>query len=312
MKKLVIHIGPPKTASTGLQKFLSHSQFTGDYIYPKFGRVNDGVAHHNIAYELRKHDRYVRTGTGFGELKQLMRETDKNIFVSSEEFVITKAALEPVVQISAQTGFEIEIVYFVRDPLDRLNSMYTQQVKTGMSFDTFKDFLPVGSEDKRLYPFTRHDQVMGWFPKLKIVFVPFIGRKVGDYFSALCQRYGITATAKDFEAINESPSPEEIRFFLENKAIFKAKRFMALIRSEAEAHDFKRKFYGFDPALYDVYRRKFTREYARIDEFPFLEIAEGDKFKLMTERKPYDGSFDEAKYKSFAETVKKKISAEIR
>ena len=111
---------------------------------------------------------------------------------------------------------------------------------------------------------------------------------------------------------HESPSPEEIRFFLENKAIFKAKRFMALIRSEAEAYDFKRKFYGFDQALYEVYRQKFMGEYARIKEFPFLEITEGDKFKLITERKPYDGSFDQAKYKSFAQSVKKKLAAEIR
>ncbi len=311
MKKLVLHIGPPKTASTGLQKFLSESRDTGEYIYPKFGRVKNGVAHHNIAYELRKHDRYEPAETGFFELNKLMRNTKKNVFISSEEFILTRPVLDPIVRISVETGFSLEIVYFVRDPLDRLNSMYTQQVKTGMTFDNFPDFLIIGSEDKRLYPFLRRKQVLQWFPDVEMVLVPFIGRKVGDYFSALCKRYGIEAVPKDFEAINESPSPEEVRFYLENKEIFKGKRFMAWISKAADSYDFKRKFYGFDQPLYEQYRKKFSNEYNRFGEFPFFEIEENDKFKLITQRKPYDGSFDEEKYTRFAKELRARLIAEI-
>ena len=47
-------------------------------------------------------------------------------------------------------GYELEILFFVRDPIARLNSMYTQQIKTFVENSTFTDFIARAQREDKL------------------------------------------------------------------------------------------------------------------------------------------------------------------
>lgn len=134
--RLVIHAGRHKTGTTAIQKFLydnAPALARQGVVYPDVGL--DGVAHHQLAW-------------AYGEGQSgRMRETDKSIWaeiagkcsdntrcviVSSESLyrplIDTNNAREIMDMLP---GFDIEILVYVRNQLDFVESSYAQRVKAG-------------------------------------------------------------------------------------------------------------------------------------------------------------------------------------
>lgn len=137
--RLVVHMGATKTASTYLQKCLSMNEEAlrarGVYM-PRTGRRTSNLNHHNLAWQLLD-DRRFRKGTGDWDALAAELSTDgadaETVLLSSEAFarLASDEALRATFwQHLSGISDNVELLYVVRDPLARINSMYSQTVKT--------------------------------------------------------------------------------------------------------------------------------------------------------------------------------------
>lgn len=144
--RLVIHMGATKTGSTFLQRQLAlNEKILLDYgiFLPMTGRRRGpNVNHHTIAWELVGDRRYHASDGSWDEMVAEINRSDAHIaLISSEAFarLAGDAELRPrFVERLAALPHRVELIYVVREPLARINSMYTQSLKTFGSADGFK------------------------------------------------------------------------------------------------------------------------------------------------------------------------------
>jgi hypothetical protein len=149
--RLVIHLGATKTASTFLQKclFANETLLREHGIYlPKAGRLpwaTDVISHHNLAWELVGDRRFREAHGRWSDMLAEVAQTDaETVLLSTEAF----ARLASDVQLRsfmarrmAELSDDVTLIYVVREPLARINSMYGQSVKTFASVGTFDDYV---------------------------------------------------------------------------------------------------------------------------------------------------------------------------
>jgi hypothetical protein len=147
MRTCFLHIGTHKTGTTSIQTALAQHAETLDksgYIYPRTGRSESSVAHHNIAFSLFERDRFQAKFGDVDELLMEMRSSSKNIIISSEEFVrvihYNKAAFQQFVDNIAVFCHKTIIILYVRRQTDFLKSNYFERLKSGFSL-TFEDYV---------------------------------------------------------------------------------------------------------------------------------------------------------------------------
>lgn len=134
MSKVILHIGTHKTATTTLQDmFWENSDRLAEHgvVYP---RLNQHTGHHGLvlnwkgrpkAYELPKGS----MGT-LEELAQAYAETDKTLFLSSEEFSRDRSLVDIVKIKEALAAFdEIEVICVLRTQWQFLQSVYLEVSK---------------------------------------------------------------------------------------------------------------------------------------------------------------------------------------
>ncbi len=261
MKKVVLHVGPSKTASTTVQKFLSEYEGGAPYLYPRWGWTRPDAGHHNLAYEMRGDARFTPALGGLDRLKQDM-ETGRSLFLSSEDFPIYAPAVQKVKTLCDAAGYELELLFFVRDPIARLNSMYTQQIKTFVENCTFPDFIGRARREDKLY---LRSIVQAPLAKIgvKVRFMPFIGHKLNQIFAEMCQSYGFAAKAEDFLHTNPAPSPEEIALYRQIGHLMQKSDVSHWEASNRfrKKYGFDRKYFGFDQWLIDSVRELLAPEY---------------------------------------------------
>ncbi len=147
--RLVVHMGATKTASTYLQKCLGLNEDVllkhGVYL-PQAGRrtSSSNLNHHNLAWHLLE-DRRFRSASGdWQALRTEIESADADIvLLSSEAFarLASEERLRPVLSTRLfELAEDVTLVYVVRDPLARINSMYTQTVKTFADPGTFDEY----------------------------------------------------------------------------------------------------------------------------------------------------------------------------
>src|SRR5690554_1086866 len=89
MKKLIVHIGTHKTASTFIQKGLSenYEKLLGyGCLYPKSGRIGQG-SHHNLQFEITGDKRFKSERGGWEELRAEIRSSRcDTVLLSCEAF----------------------------------------------------------------------------------------------------------------------------------------------------------------------------------------------------------------------------------
>jgi hypothetical protein len=199
----------------------------------------------------------------------------RDLFLSSEDFPVFPAQISHAKQVCDRHGASIEVLFFVRDPIARLNSMYTQQVKTFEDTRRFPDFIRAAVREDKLHLRGRVRDPLNALG-IKTTFVPFIGRRMGEIFSRVCQHYGFDASPEDFEHTNPAPSPEEIALYRQIGHRMKTSRVShwgASARFTAE-YGFNRKYFGFDPFLIEEVREQLAPEYDDMAELGVLFLAE--------------------------------------
>ena len=130
---LVVHIGPRKTATTYLQQNLYRNRaelLARGWLYPVLA-INAQNAHHEVVASL------AQIKAGKGRLATSIRKAGKkasesgaNILISSENFRKWKAADFRI--LGERFGqSEIRLAYTLRDPVDRMVSLWGEAVKNG-------------------------------------------------------------------------------------------------------------------------------------------------------------------------------------
>lgn len=130
---LVVHIGPRKTASTYLQQnfYLNRKELLKKgWLYPILS-VNAQNAHHDLVTSIPQ----LRSGKGrlsraMSKAGRLARSRGANILVSSEN--LSKWQAGDFRLLAERFGEkDMLIVYTLRDPIDRMVSVWGETVKTG-------------------------------------------------------------------------------------------------------------------------------------------------------------------------------------
>jgi hypothetical protein len=138
MPKYVVHIGPPKTASSYLQSMLYYSReaLLADGInYPDNWWTILGERTHDPVVRLLREGRHL-------ELKETFRQINSTgcriVVLSCEDFVdLTPQQLEELRD--ALGNCPVDLVYYCRRWCERLPSAWKQVIKTGL-YPTFPEF----------------------------------------------------------------------------------------------------------------------------------------------------------------------------
>jgi hypothetical protein len=140
-------MGATKTASTFLQKCLRLNEQTlrlhGVYL-PQAGRRESSVNvnHHNLAWEFLGDRRFKIENGDWNALQAELSGVDgETVLLSSEAFArLAGTRRTGAAFVRRLTGLsdDVTLVYVVRDPLSRINSMYTQTVKTFANPESFE------------------------------------------------------------------------------------------------------------------------------------------------------------------------------
>jgi len=144
MKKVILHIGRHKSGTSSLQNFLVRNRLLleqYDYLYPQTGISS--VAHHEIALAF-SHKNILKQGAAAileSELikafrTELATTTATSIIVSSEQFT----ACNPKHMEELFTGYDVEVVIYLRDQLSYLASAYAQIVHADTITENIEDY----------------------------------------------------------------------------------------------------------------------------------------------------------------------------
>ncbi|MBL1435471.1 MAG: hypothetical protein COB08_004655 [Rhodobacteraceae bacterium] len=299
MKKVVLHVGPSKTASTTVQKFLSEYEGSAECLYPRWGWTRPDAGHHNLAYEMRGDRRFVPELGGLDRLAKDM-ETGRSLFLSSEDFPIHAPSVQKVKDLSDAAGYELELLFFVRDPIARINSMYTQQIKTFVENSAFSDFAKRAQREDKLH---LRSVVQAPLEKIgvNVRFLPFIGPKLNQIFSDMCVGYGFSATAEDFMHTNPAPSPEDIALYRQLGHLMKDSKVSHWEASNrfCKKYGFGGKYFGFDQWLIDSVRETLAPEYEDMKALGLGEYAEELEATFWKAKPKNTNISDQEKFRSF-------------
>lgn len=126
MNKLIIHLGPPKTATTSLQHFFQEQNFSNiEYLGIKQPRGKSGDSFTSKLYEKVIG---VDTELNLSELKQLTKE--KNVILSEEMFLVQSSKISWKDKLrnlkDILNDFEVIIVIVAREPISAIKSYYQE------------------------------------------------------------------------------------------------------------------------------------------------------------------------------------------
>lgn len=138
---LYLHAGPTKTASTLGQILFAASDSSGARdkgacVYMAAGRAlrgGVGRVHHPVALALQDPDTPAAKAL-MAEIEDCLaqaRTSGQDVLISSEMLPPDPQAYLPLQSIAARTDHAVRVIFVCRDPVDRINSMYTQAIKTG-------------------------------------------------------------------------------------------------------------------------------------------------------------------------------------
>lgn len=262
MPTLVIHAGPPKTGSTTLQKYLASDQAQlNGWIYPNIGRIREDLGQHNIFHEVRAdktHDPAVTSMAAYIELL----DQGGDIILSSEDVPLWPQALKTIVHPATERGYHVKIVVFVRDPIDRLNSMYTQQIKTLVFNMEFDAFVVQTRPEAVFFPFSimpMHVRETG----ADLVLLPFLPTQMHKVYQWLSDDLGISLPIEPQDISNSSPSFYQVAAFRHLGERLRGMDYWRAMSEGLNTIGHVEKFYGFDDALFAETKSFFEREYSR-------------------------------------------------
>ena len=157
-----MHLGPPKTGTTTIQAFLyrARSALNASGVrYAAAGRIRTGQtltvhrpngikrmtgprkAHHLLPWTiLGEVDELSADDVWSALRKEITACPEQTIVVSSEAFSRLRREQVEYVQ-ACLDGFAVSLISYLRNPLSKMLSDYTQRIKSGRYYESFSVFL---------------------------------------------------------------------------------------------------------------------------------------------------------------------------
>lgn len=169
MRKCYLHIGPHKSASTYLQQQVQDNEAAlkdlGLYVV-QTGRKGGRACH--PAFVVRFHDESERAAL-FEELAAELDgvPADRDLFISSEKF--DRFYKKPDLFESLKGFFEgldceVQVIAVIRNPVDWLNSSYSQRTAGFRNFQTWIDYIAEPSILEQFDTWTAFSKWIECFP----------------------------------------------------------------------------------------------------------------------------------------------------
>lgn len=133
-RRLIIHMGPPKTGTTAIQSFCHHNRdklLQAGVLYPAIGNT---AAHHALSNSLRASANNPARLRGFETMiEQADHHDHEHMLISSEGWIATLVwqpwGVEDFCQFWEGRGYDVEFIVCIRDLPAWIESAYAQQVK---------------------------------------------------------------------------------------------------------------------------------------------------------------------------------------
>lgn len=208
MGRLVVHVGPWKTASTSFQRglFANADVLWAHGVYlPRAGRLElepRAVCHHHLAWELMGSPRFRPDIGGWDALAAEIAGVDaQTVLISSEVLgwaVVRKGIGDLLDERLKALGRSVTVVYVVRDQLSQINSEYAQHVKL---LEYVEPFARHAAGVVRRGEADLERQTSRWYrsPDVEFVAVPFTRISEPDPLVALLLAAGIDVPEGDLD-----------------------------------------------------------------------------------------------------------------
>lgn len=202
MINVIIHIGPPKTGTSAIQKWLidhAHSLLKHGIYYPQHNEDSNGISSGNFlsVFEPFEDDFQFSPSRLNMLLSQAKAENCHTVLLSSEYFF---SRLKPVVEAIES----VKCIAYVRNPAELHESHYNQSVKRHGNTETIRktEALPMHT----IKVLGEHAQLLGERLVLRAYHEQlFVGSNiVADFVNALALNDDITAAIGDVKRVNSS------------------------------------------------------------------------------------------------------------
>lgn len=236
-QRLVLHVGPHKTATTYIQQNLNACRanlLQMGWIYPDNACVSEQNpgAHHDLAHRAESYLSSDRENHHqLTELATLLQHSGKNLILSAEGF--SRWSLSKYHRLADILGFqEFEVVYALRDPVALIHSYWAEEVKQGRTV-SFPDRIAGATLDpmrsRLLNPLMDINPLIS-SDRIKLRIIPFEVLKASktDIFSHICSEVlGIEPLSPEITGLVNAGFPIEQTEFL---------RFMTLLHFQGRTN----------------------------------------------------------------------------
>jgi len=277
---LFVHIGPHKTASTLGQMLFATANDSGTCVYLPIGRASQGrpdQVHHPVAEAIRTpHTSEARALlAGIESCLARAQAAGQSVLISSEMFPTVAALYLPLRDIAARQGHDLRMIFVCRDPVARLNSMYTQSIKTRRFDGPIAAFVAValtsGQRDERLRPCT---VLRPRFTALGARFdlMPYDASGMEPLFRQLCAQIGLAVAAttpNQPDRINTGPSAAAIRLLREGVVPPDTPRLFKMLQT-ADLALAQPAYFGMTPELATQIRTTLADDLTALGSTPML------------------------------------------
>jgi hypothetical protein len=202
MKQVFLHIGLHKTGSTTLQVFLHKNRkklAAHGYFYPQIGIPKRMYGQHNLAWLLNQ---TARANPQLGDWQQLHQTIERRsldqIIISSESFETKRLNVIEKIANNLQ-GCQVRIIVYLRRQDRRIESQYTQLIKSGLYVGDINAFTKLFLKKYDYFKFLEPWQQV--FGKDNIIVRPLEKPQISDICSDFCKIIGINSI-EEFETIN--------------------------------------------------------------------------------------------------------------
>ncbi|MEJ1158760.1 hypothetical protein [Prosthecomicrobium sp. N25] len=226
MKRLVVHIGNPKTGSTSLQNWLAQHRdrlAEAGFAVPVINPRMDATGHRGLALALEGAADRDAAENLVGRLEATLASTPcDTVLVTAERLqgADPRARVpDRIAGIAARHGFRPLVIAFVRPQPAYLNSFYAHDVRRLFTPLRFRPWVERAMTDRR-YDYDRHYRQWTDRPDMDFVPVPFTGAELAVGLerrflmaAGLSDRLEMLADLPSATSANEAPGPLTVEVY---------------------------------------------------------------------------------------------------